>query len=193
MKSLGIDPSSYAVGLCVVEDGGKLLHHEQWKTGLQNTEDPIAIANAQLALYEKIVVLVSSYWPDNVVVEQLAMAQSLKTVRAIMYFEATAMLATTHKFHVPGVHPVLKKLVATSMRAKVFGNGGLSKERTAMVVRKYLGMEEMHLLTPRSKQEVYVFTDDETDAYAYGCWGVGHSLKPMAIEMGFLDEKGTKI
>jgi Holliday junction resolvasome RuvABC endonuclease subunit len=183
---MGIDPSSSVIGLAVVDQGGELVWHEAWETGLVGTKEPELVATAMGNLRVQLMERMAYYKPEIIVIEQLAVAQSLNTVRAIMYFEATAMLAWKEYESFNSFAPHLFKPVATSMRAKVFGKGNLSKEQTSQIIRKALGKEEMHLPTPRSRKEVPVFTDDECDAYAYGCYGVEFSLKPVAQEMGFV-------
>jgi Holliday junction resolvasome RuvABC endonuclease subunit len=173
LKALGVDPSSYAVGLAVADGAGDLLFHEQWLTGLQGTGDPYEVAGAQYRLYTHLTELMREWVPNVVVVEQLAVAQSLKSVRAILYFEAIAMMATFTE------STMLQKPVATQVRLAVFGKGGLSKEMCAELVRNRLGKTETHLPTLRSRRRVPVFTDDEADAYALACFGVGHAIEEM--------------
>lgn len=171
MISLGIDPSSYAVGIVAAETGGEMVYHEQWKTGLVDTKDPQLVAAAMLALFARLSIVAEEVCPEVVTIEQLAMAQSLNTVRAILYFEATAML-WTHKQMLP-----LHKVVATSMRRAVFGKGNLSKDQCAEIVRTKLGKLDKALPSPRAKIEQFTFSDDETDAYAYAVFGLGEVIE----------------
>lgn len=175
MRYMGIDPSSSFIGLVITDANGKILHREQYATGLVGTADPVANAIAMHKAYVHMRSIMSRFEPDVVVIEELASAMNLKTVRAIMYFEAIAMIAVIDQ----GL--LLKKLVASSMRRAVFGNGGFSKEKCAEIVRQYTGITGMHLPTERARKLVPVFTDDETDAYAYCLWAADISLADRVV------------
>jgi Holliday junction resolvasome RuvABC endonuclease subunit len=175
VRALGIDPSSYAVGYAVVEragDVGALKYREQWLTGLEGTKDPEAMADAMQRCFIHTRDLMHRFAPDVVVIEQLSSAQNLKTVRAIMYFEAITHV--TPRF-ILWDGKILKPHVG-EMRKAVFGKGNMTKADCAELVRERLGITTTHLPTPRSRNEVPDMSDDETDAYAYACFGVGATI-----------------
>lgn len=167
----GIDPSSSFIGIAVVDSSGDLLHHEQHATGLSGTKDVAELSRAMVTFEQRLsdLLLAPTFHPDVVVIEQLAVAQSLNTVRAIMYFESVAMTWAARNYI------RILKPVATSMRKEVFGKGNFTKVECADIVRRHYGKTEQHLPTPRSKIYQYVFTDDECDATAYALYG--HDLK----------------
>jgi len=164
VRVLGIDPSSYSIGFVLLEQE-ELRHHEQYLTGVVDPKDADDLASALSRAAYKVISIIDDWKPDAVVIEQIGVEQNVNTVRKIAYFEGVA-IAVVGAYEMPLFRPyastsrtrVTKHIMGTSA-------GIRSKDDTAKLIREHLGKTEMHLPTPRSRVEVPVFTDDETDAY----------------------------
>lgn len=157
-RIMGLDVSSTAAGIAVVEDE-QLRFHEQWTYGVADAKDDAERARSLVTLMERVRRTVIHHRPEKIYLEQLYITLNMTTVRNISYAEGAAMMGVVQT-NVP-----FEKLNVASYRKRVFGKN-LSKEEAAQAIRERFGKTEMHLPTPRSRIEVPVFTDDEADATA---------------------------
>lgn len=155
MRVLGVDPSTYCIGLALLEDD-ELQWHEALKGQSFASDEEIG---AMLFAYgHTLLQVIVDQEPDLAIIEFSMIPHGGSTVRKLAYVEAACMIAFVTA-HLP-----YKVANVTNVRRRVLGKN-MPKEDAAQMVRERLGKLEKALPTPRSKIEQYTFTDDEADAF----------------------------
>lgn len=119
MRVVGLDYASrnYS-GLAVAEDGAPVSASAFMPKAKAGWSDPEMLVEYERWLIFKLKLLV----PDVVIVEELAVFQNKKTIRALAHRECVCLLAAKKKCGIVIHKPV------RSARSVVFNNGGISKD-----------------------------------------------------------------
>lgn len=132
MKVIGVDYSSRAFNaLAVVQNGAPAKCH-LFKTELRQDEaDARMLREYETWMTYKLGLLK----PDIVIVEELAVFQNPKVIRALSHREAVALLVASKKA------PIVVHKTIRQARVVVFKNGSISKDDAWKVRAKFIDFE----------------------------------------------------
>lgn len=126
MRSVGIDVAKIGFSSIALAVDGEPSRAPVWKPGNKKDTAPMMLEQ----FFNWLTFQLSLLKPDMVAVEELAVFQNKKTIRALSHHEGIALLAAKRSGAMV-VNPP-----ARTVRNIVYGDGSLSKEECWVVFRK---------------------------------------------------------
>ena len=164
MTILGIDPGVATVGFGIIAETGAALLPVRY--GVVKTSAGMRLALRLAQIHNDITILIETFKPDAIAVEELFFNTNLKTAISVSHGRAAVILAG-EECGIP-----MYEYTPLQVKKAVAGYGHASKKQVMDMVRRLLSMEA----PPKP--------DDSADALAIAICHARHANSLMNIEGG---------